>query len=114
MKSNVYQTEAMTFAQFKEKDYCFLALSEECGEVQGKLAKYSRKNGVTLNQAIKEATPNSQLHNDLKSELGDVMWQLQACCDSLGITLSDLMIHNLNKLQGRKERGTIIGKGDIR
>jgi NTP pyrophosphatase (non-canonical NTP hydrolase) len=114
MKSNVYQTEAYSFAVYPGKEYPFLALSEEVGEVSGKLAKYVRKNQKTLTEALADGQVGSELHEGLKGELGGVLWNLSACCTELGITLSDLMVHNLNTLQGRKERGTIVGNGDVR
>lgn len=115
MKANDYQEQAHSFAVYPGKEYPFLALSEETGEVSGKLAKYVRKNQCTLSEALElAADPSTQLHQDLKGELGGVLWNIAACCTDLNISLTDLMVTNIRTLQGRKERGTIVGSGDHR
>lgn len=121
---NDYQTRAFEFARFQHADYAFLALAEEVGEVNGKLAKFVRKNDVSLNQALSMAKKDdsgamksavaAQLEADLRKELGDVFWQLAACCTLLGFTLQDVADDNIAKLEGREERGTIVGEGDNR
>ncbi|AKA61247.1 hypothetical protein [Pseudoalteromonas phage H103] len=119
MKLNDYQLGAMEFAKYRNNDYPFLALSEEVGEVSGKLAKYVRKNKCSLSTAIFAAVNGScnnskALRNDLKKELGDVLWQLQACCAELDFSLEEVAELNLDKLSGRSDRGTIVGEGDER
>ncbi len=119
MKLNDYQLDAMEFAEYRNNDYPFLALSEEVGEVSGKLAKYVRKNECSLSTAIYDVNNGScnnskALRADLKKELGDVLWQLQACCAELGFSLEEVAELNLDKLSGRSERGTIVGEGDER
>lgn len=47
-------------------------------------------------------------------ELGDVLWYLAMSADALGYSLSEIADMNLDKLRGRKERGTIGGSGDER
>jgi len=115
MDANKYQEEAMKFAKYAKHEYPFLALGEEAGEVLGKLAKNVRKKGYTVNMAIYLAKGyDEELHADLTKELGDVLWQVQACCFELGLDLGDVMQANLDKLGGREERGTIVGSGDCR
>lgn len=119
MKLNDYQSQAMKFAKYKTNDYPFLALSEEVGEVMGKLAKRVRKSGDALPAIIHDVYSASdevsvELKHDLKKELGDVLWQLQACCSELGFSLEDVAQSNIDKLSGRSERGTIVGEGDER
>ena len=119
MNANEYQTRAMKFAKYKHTDYPFLALGEEAGEVLGKLAKYVRKNEVTLGRGIEEAkfgfgSKGYELHSDLVKELGDVLWQVSACCAELGTELETVMKVNLAKLGDRGERGVIVGEGDNR
>ena len=122
MTLDEYQKEAIQFAAYSHQDYPFIALSEEVGEVSGKLAKASRKWATTLNGVIESICyPDSHLNEsekelkqNLKKELGDVLWQLQACCDELGFSLEEVAKENLNKLSGRNDRGTIIGEGDER
>jgi NTP pyrophosphatase (non-canonical NTP hydrolase) len=119
MKANEYQLEAMKFAKYEHADYPFLALGEEAGEVLGKLAKYVRKNSVPLTGAIMEAKygigdKGYELYINLKKELGDLLWQVSACCNELGVSLEDVMKLNLEKLGGREARGTVVGIGDDR
>lgn len=104
----------MKFAKYGKAEYPFLALGEEAGEVLGKLAKYVRKEDVPLGIALHTARHYGNLHDSLKAELGDVLWQLQACCSELCIKLEDLAQDNLDKLSGRNDRGTIVGEGDVR
>lgn len=112
MRLQQYQVDAYDFARFKYADYPFLALAEEVGEVQGKLAKYVRKSDTTLTNALQY--PTTDLRDDLLMELGDVLWQLAACCTVLGVSLDTVAEMNLAKLHGRAARNTIVGEGDER
>lgn len=121
MNANDYQQAASKFARYSNNDYPFLALSEEVGEVSGKLAKFVRKNNVNLSQAITAAlaanvadSPALELRVNLVKELGDVCWQLAACCTELGFDLGDIMEINLAKLQDRCDRDVLVGEGDNR
>ena len=122
MNLNEYQRAAMMFAKYDTNDYPFIALAEEVGEVMGKIAKFNRKNKSSMDSTI-ECISGDDFHlNDrelelkmtLKKELGDVLWQLQACCNELGFNLDDVATCNLEKLQCRSSRGVIIGEGDDR
>lgn len=37
----------------------------------------------------------------LKKELGDVLWYVAALCSNVGLTLEEVMQHNLDKLRSR-------------
>ena len=41
----------------------------------------------------------------LLDELGDVLWYAAITCESIGITLDDVMAHNVNKLRKRYPDG---------
>lgn len=122
MDLNEYQAQAIKFAKYSESEYPFLALGEEVGEVMGKLAKFIRKNGGNLSSVLDDISyPDIELNSDhfelrmqVKKELGDVLWQLQACCNELGFTLEEVALNNIDKLSGRESRGTIVGEGDSR
>ena len=122
MTLNEYQRAAIMFAKYDTNDYPFIALAEEVGEVMGKIAKFNRKNKSSMDSTIECIAGDDFYLSDrelelkmmLKKELGDVLWQLQACCNELGLNLEDVAACNLEKLQCRNSRGVIIGEGDDR
>jgi len=79
-------------------------LTEEAGEVNGKVAKYIRKSGTDLNV----------LRMDVAKELGDVLYQLSESARQFGFTLQEIADMNVSKLTDRAERGVLIGEGDDR
>lgn len=118
--SKTYQELAYTTAAYGQNvEYPFMSLAEEAGEVLGKLNKYIRKHDVYAGDAVlAAATPNTDVECELRrgviKELQDLYWNLAACCTELDITLEELGEGNLENLQGRVQRGTIIGEGDDR
>ena len=100
-----YQLNAAMFAVYPQtelgKMYPFLGLAEEAGEVVGKVAKAVRK-GQEVDL------------DDIKKELGDVLWNVAQCCTELGLDMGDVASHNLYKLANRQDANTIIGSGDNR
>jgi len=85
--------------------YCVLGLTNEAGEVAGKLKKIYRDDDAKM-------TPEKVA--DMAAELGDVMWYLTRTADELGLDLEDIIEHNVAKLKSRKERNVIGGSGDNR
>lgn len=85
--------------------YVGLGLTNEAGEVAGKLKKVIRDNECFVSDDRRAA---------MIDELGDVLWYLARFADELGVTLSEVATVNLRKLRGRLERGTISGDGDVR
>jgi len=85
--------------------YPVLGLSEEAGEVAGKIKKIIRDHdGVITGEHI----------NALCKELGDVLWYLAAISYEMGISLDDVAKTNLDKLHSRKKRNRLKGSGDNR
>lgn len=112
---NDYQNEAHGYAAYGDATmYPFTALFEEAGEVAGKLAKYQRKEQKNTPDFRNPDEATQVLRKVLKKELGDLLWQVAACCVELGYTLEEVAHDNLDKLGGRKARGTIVGSGDER
>ncbi|HGV9306044.1 TPA: MazG nucleotide pyrophosphohydrolase domain-containing protein [Vibrio fluvialis] len=101
MTFEAYQYKARHFAVYTDPTYAVMALGEETGELQGKFAKALRA-GV---QPKRE---------DILAELGDVLWNIANIAADNGISLDEIAEYNLTKLQGRLERGTIVGEGDNR
>lgn len=86
-------------------NYAAIGLSNEAGEVLGKVKKAWRDDDSTVTPERKEA---------LLDELGDVLWYAARLASELEVSLQDVADRNLVKLYGRLERGTIQGSGDNR
>jgi len=71
----------------REKEYLMLGLMNEAGEVGGAYKK-----------EIRDRVDNTELIID---ELGDVLWYLQRLADVYGLTISQLMVNNMDKLFNR-------------
>ncbi|MBK7780828.1 MAG: nucleoside triphosphate pyrophosphohydrolase family protein [Anaerolineae bacterium] len=85
--------------------YPTLGLTNEAGEVAGKVKKIFRDKGGVVSDADREA---------LKQELGDVLWYLTQIATELDLSLSEIAEANVAKLASRLERGAIQGDGDDR
>ena len=104
-----YQTKSRKTANYPSIGhpviYPTLGLTNEAGEVAGKIKKIFRDKSGIIAEGDREA---------LKSELGDVLWYLAQVCTELEISLDEVAEHNLEKLFSRLERGRIGGDGDNR
>ena len=104
-----YQAAAATTGGAVRTDhpvvYPVLGLTNEAGEVAGKVKKIFRDRGGVITDEDRRA---------LTLELGDVLWYLAEICTQLGIGLEDVAAANIEKLQGRVARGTLAGDGDTR
>lgn len=82
-----------------------LGLAGETGEVVEKIKKIFRDdNGVVSDEKREE----------IKKELGDVLWYLAQIAITLDIKLSDIAESNIEKTHSRYERGVSHGSGDNR
>ena len=91
--------------QGKNLIYPVLGLTGEAGEVSGKLSKVLRDHGGVLGDGHAE---------EIKKELGDVLWFVAQISTELGVSMKDVAAGNIKKLQSRKERGKLTGDGDNR
>ena len=101
---NEYQKGAEKTAVYPTKhalEYLTLGLSSEVGELNGKVAKYYRKDGVYP-------------RGEVLDELGDVLWFVSELARVHNTTLQVLGEKNLSKLADRQERGVLKGNGDNR
>jgi NTP pyrophosphatase (non-canonical NTP hydrolase) len=85
--------------------YPTLGLVGEAGEIAEKIKKVIRDNNSEI---------DDERVNNLKKELGDVLWYLAQLSTELGLSLDDVAKTNILKLQSRKKRGVIGGDGDNR
>jgi NTP pyrophosphatase (non-canonical NTP hydrolase) len=80
-------------------------LTGEAGEVANKVKKIIR-DGSDKN--------DDSLVSEIKSEIGDCLWYIAVLANDFNIKLSDIASANLEKLEKRKQKGTIHGSGDNR
>lgn len=109
MDFNEYQVEAIKVAKYPDIGnnfvYPTLGLAGETGEVAEKIKKIIRDNGGVVSEERKE---------ELKKEIGDVLWYLSMLCTELRLEFGSVAKHNIEKLTDRWKRGVIQGSGDNR
>ena len=108
MTFNEYQDLAKTTAIYPENVkliYPVLGLCGEAGEVAEKVKKLYRDSKGEIAPEFKD---------NLKKELGDVLWYLSAVAGDVDLTLEEIAEANYQKLKDRKERNQIHGSGDNR
>jgi len=91
--------------KFKELMQQVLGLADESGEVLAKFKKWIRDNDADFEKLDKE---------NIKKELGDILWYIAVVAHDLDISLDDLATYNIQKLADRHQRGTLSGSGDNR
>jgi NTP pyrophosphatase (non-canonical NTP hydrolase) len=100
-----YQFNARQFAVDLGRDQAIfhgvLGLCGEAGEIAEKAKKWIR-DGKPLDP------------EDIKKELGDVLWYIAYTAGLFGFNLSDVAGTNYAKLSSRKERNVLSGSGDDR
>lgn len=104
-----YQHESRKTAKYPQAGenfvYPVLGLAGESGEVAEKIKKIIRDDNGILTDAKRE---------EIKKELGDVLWYLSQIATETGLNLEDVAKTNLEKLFSRLEREQIGGSGDNR
>ncbi len=109
MTFDEYQRLAMRTASRKGEDielaHRLLGLVGEAGEVAEKMKKvYRDDNGKVSVKAVE----------DLKKELGDILWYIAALADFFDFSLEEIGQINIDKLASRQKRGKLSGSGDNR
>lgn len=85
--------------------YPTLGLAGETGEVAEKIKKVLRDKKGKLDKTAKD---------EIKKELGDVLWYLTQLAAELGLSLDEIAKFNLEKLLSRLKRDKLSGNGDNR
>ncbi|BDZ58276.1 hypothetical protein GCM10025872_19330 [Barrientosiimonas endolithica] len=104
-----YQQAALRTAAPKDKKnellHLVLGLVGESGEIAEKFKKWVRD--LDSDEAAID-------RDDIKQELGDVLWYTAVLADYLGLRLEDVAQANVDKLASRQARGVLGGSGDQR
>jgi NTP pyrophosphatase (non-canonical NTP hydrolase) len=92
-----YQESCKKYVQYPptfKVIYPLIGLCGETGEVAELVKKAIRKGSTWPIERLKE-------------EMGDVLWYVASLANDLGLSLMDIAISNIDKLQKRLEEGTI-------
>ena len=104
-----YQLKAKETAKYPEKDHNFIyatfGMMGEAGEVSEKIKKIWRDKNKEVGDEDRQ---------EIKKELGDVLWYLSQIAEELGINFDDVAETNIIKTHSRLERNMINGTGDNR
>lgn len=82
-----------------------LGMLGEAGEVSEKIKKIFRDHDSEITESTRE---------EIKKELGDVLWYMSQIASELDINLQEIAEFNLEKITSRHERGAVWGEGDNR
>jgi len=109
MDFDEYQRKAKTTALYppigEQFVYPVIGLAGEAGEIANKVKKIFRDKGGKLDEQTRE---------DIKKELGDVLWYISQVATDMGIRLDEVASSNIEKLASRMQRNQIKGSGDDR
>jgi NTP pyrophosphatase (non-canonical NTP hydrolase) len=102
-----YQQKALTtlLPSSNSIPYVALGLTNEAGEVAGKIKKWIRDNDGDITKLDKAA---------IADELGDTLWYMAMLAKLVDIKFSEVAEANIQKLASRLDRGKLHGSGDNR
>lgn len=109
----MFTRETAVYPTNKELEYLSLGLTNEAGEVAGKVKKWMRRDPKYSN-TLSSHKYSDALIEDLEGEIGDVFWYLVRLCDALCINPEQVIQTNIDKLSKRKGEGKLKGDGDNR
>ena len=89
----------------KNFTYPTIGLMGEAGEVANKVKKIIRDDKGKITKTRLE---------EVKAEMGDMMWYVAQLSTELGLKLSDVITYNLAKITKRQKENKIHGSGDNR
>jgi len=109
MNFEEYQKQSRKTAIYPNKGnnfiYPVLGLVGESGEVAEKIKKVIRDYDGIFNEKQRQ---------EIKKELGDVLWYIAQIATELGLSLNEIARFNIKKLESRKKRNKLHGNGDNR
>ena len=107
----LYQLKAKETAVYPRENalaYLSSGIAGEVGELCSLIAKRFRQDKEETQVFLDE-------HKELvKGELGDILWFVAQLSSLYGLTLSEVVDYNVEKLAKRKAKGTLKGSGDHR
>jgi NTP pyrophosphatase (non-canonical NTP hydrolase) len=106
MYFNDYQDHARKFAIYPREQgaaYTVLGLCSEAGEVADKVKK-----------ALRDGWSPQYLREEIKKELGDVLWYVSQVAHEFDLKLDVVATDNIEKLISRQMRNKLQGSGDVR
>lgn len=106
MYLNDYQAHAKEYAIYPKENgvhYTMHGLTSEVGEVADKVKK-----------SMRDGWPALMLREEVKKELGDVLWYVAMMAHEFDLKLMDVAVGNIAKLNDRKIRSKLTGSGDNR
>lgn len=110
---NKFAVGTRDYPKSKNIDFPILGLNGESGELAEKLKKVYRDTNYKLNDDGSLYLDDDQ-KTEFAKELGDVLWYITNCANDLGMSLTDVMELNIDKIAKRLANGTIHGSGDNR
>lgn len=115
MTLNDYQDAARKTAIEGSIEHYAFGLVEEAGEIAGTLKRLWRSDkGYAEPTSSPIPMPSPLVYENLKKELGDVLWYVAMLADIIEVRLEDVASTNLSKLKDRQSRGVLTGSGDNR
>jgi NTP pyrophosphatase (non-canonical NTP hydrolase) len=92
MRTEVYNDMVMDFFERGTTDeILFTGLASECGEV--------------MSERMKEVRKSVNRTEEIIDELSDVLWFVTVIAKQRGVSLKELMKHNIDKLEDRALNG---------
>lgn len=103
MDFNEYQERIKDTWISNKRDFIriVLGICGESGEIAEKIKKHYRDG-------------NTNIREDIKKELGDLLYYITQCANYLQLNLEEVAKSNLSKLESRKKRNRIQGNADNR
>lgn len=94
--------------------YLTLGLTNEAGEVAGKIKKIIRDGNQSTMDVLSGVIDDQSAKEKLSAELGDVFWYLVNLCVLVDLDPEQILQDNHDKLKSRQERNALGGSGDNR
>lgn len=111
---DTYQRQAMTTCMDSCRNdvYMLTGLSAEVGELFDKIAKLKRAGKLKVIDddivfTTSDMSVKTELLRQFQNEIGDILWFVSGVSSMLGLSLNEVALLNLRKLQARKKSGTI-------